>query len=700
MTSTASTLSNGHDGLRRSAVPIALAAALFAGVFLWAATWTGPEQGAALVDAAYVLATSLPWTLLWLAAAAGLGIIARAALRKWITIDGVQQISVGIALLLILDAALGTLGVMQLGGTSIVAWVFTVAAIAPLAVVLFRGRRRGLRLFCATPWMFVAAAPAVAVLILAASSAPGWLWASEFGGYDALSYHLQLPREWFDAGRIVPVEHNVYSFLPGFMEAAFYHVMVLRGDPLRALYACQLLHAGIAIIAALACARVLRILLNGAGYDETRTFAAAIVLGTPWVVVIGSLAYNEMPTVLKLAAGLSIILDPRRATAVGRAIIVGILIAAAVSVKPTAVGFVAVPLVVVSLWGDQKRITTLVTISIVSLVAVSPWLIRNAVHGGNPVFPFLGNVFGTGHFTDQQMAIWNAGHRSDLSLGDRIVEAFNQLFRYGLGANPDTTGHEPWQPQWSVLPWLALAGCALGTTAPKLRRPALLMLVIIVIQLAFWILFTHIKSRFMVAMVVPAALLTAIGMLRVLQLLRFAPDGCWRFGRIIVIVSALGYCLQPLLLYRVQQQNRPSARIGWVDLITGEALSPAQREDLADDVPSVLINYGLPKDARVLLIGDAAPLYYRGDITYTTTWDRGVMSRVLAQHPSDPQAWVKSLSAQGYTHVLLQPTMLALWKSEGWADPALDPKAIQAAFEQYATVIARFRDGAVLYKLP
>jgi len=56
--------------------------------------------------------------------------------------------------------------------------------------------------------MHVATVPTIAIVILAACSAPGWLWATEFGGYDVLSYHLQLPREWYDAGRIVPLDHS------------------------------------------------------------------------------------------------------------------------------------------------------------------------------------------------------------------------------------------------------------------------------------------------------------------------------------------------------------------------------------------------------------------------------------------------------------------------------------------------------------
>src|SRR5690606_10634132 len=83
----------------------------------------------------------------------------------------------------------------------------------------------------AAPLTPLAALPAVAVLLVAACNPTGWLWPGEGNGYDALSYHLQLPQEWIAAGAIRPLEHNVYSYLPSYMEAAFLHIGVMMGAP-------------------------------------------------------------------------------------------------------------------------------------------------------------------------------------------------------------------------------------------------------------------------------------------------------------------------------------------------------------------------------------------------------------------------------------------------------------------------------------
>jgi len=77
-------------------------------------------------------------------------------------------------------------------------------------------------------WLLGIPALALAMLV-AACQPPGWLWDSEAGGYDALSYHLQLPQEWRANHALWPNTHNVFSFLPSYVEAAFLHLAALSG---------------------------------------------------------------------------------------------------------------------------------------------------------------------------------------------------------------------------------------------------------------------------------------------------------------------------------------------------------------------------------------------------------------------------------------------------------------------------------------
>lgn len=147
---------------------------------------------------------------------------------------------------------------------------------------------------------------AAGLLLVAAASPPGWLWASEGRGYDVLSYHLQLPQEWLRLRRIVPLEHNVYSYLPGGMEAGFLHIAAMMGpwnsaqadrgiaqglvagDGTGAI-ACQMLHAGLALVSAMLVGRIVWTVVVRGGPAAARVaaeagaLAGAAILALPWI---------------------------------------------------------------------------------------------------------------------------------------------------------------------------------------------------------------------------------------------------------------------------------------------------------------------------------------------------------------------------------------------------------------------------------
>jgi hypothetical protein len=658
--------------------PLAVAALL-----AWLAGFTGPGQPSALPDITWVLLTSVPWALGWLIAAFGYGW----PLRQWLMGDvpdwAAVQMGLGVAALLTLDAGLGALGLLQAGGAA-GGWTVVLAGLALVIAQMRRGPARRLRL----PWPVWAAAPAIAVLLLAAGSAPGWLWSSEFGGYDALSYHLQLPKEWHSLGRVAPLDHNIYSFLPGYVEAAYYHLAVLQGDAIVAVYSCQLLHAGFTLLTAAVVGRVAwRI-----GGRTTGAAAAAIVLGTPWTVVVGSLGYNEMVVAFLLATGL-LILGQGPPEAPGRAAALGLLAAAACGAKLTAAGFVAVPLGLLMLAAlPPRRWPACVGAGgAAALLCLLPYLLRNQIHVGNPVFPFATGLLGAGHWSQQQADIWTSGHLPDLDLAGRLRAGWNQLARYGLGPNPDP--REPWQPQWSLLPWLAAAGLAAGLATPALRSWSRRLGAVLAVQLLFWLALTHVKSRFMVPGIVPASLAAAMAVVAVSARARSSIVAG------IVAAAALAWCCVPVALYLREADGAPALSVGLVQIKTGDALTPTERREAGEHSPFIYVNYSLPEDALGLLVGEAAPLYYRRAVIYQMTWDRGPLSRAMDRHLDDPGGWIDELRQDGFTHLLVQPTMLRIWADSGWNDPRITPESVLGAAEAHARLERQFPGGVRVYRL-
>ena len=675
-------------------------------LFVWFAGWTGPSPSHAGVPALLVLLRSAPWAIGWLAAAYGFGW----PLRRWLDPKAndpfVVQLGLGIAAMLLLDAALGSLGALQIGG-SIAAWTLLLIGIGLALAQQRLGPSNSDRPASAVPWLFWTAAPAVAVLLLAACSAPGWLWASEFGGYDALSYHLQLPKEWVALGRIEPLTHNVYSYLPGYVEAAYYHLAVLIGDPIDAVYSCQLLHAAMALLTAVVVARTVGRLVGSPLARPVGAAAAVILIGTPWVVVIGSLGYNEMAVALFLAVALHILLSQSQATW-QYGVMLGLLAAAACGAKLTAAGFVLLPLVIVGMLtiAPRRWLRVFIAGGVAGLIGMLPYLLRNFIYSGNPLFPFATGIFGLAHWSQDQVTNWMAGHVSEAPIGSRFAELWNELWRYGFGANPDAS--EPWKPQWSILPWLATASLVVCFAATKLRRVSLCLTLLLGLQILSWLAMTHLKSRFLVVGVVGAAISMALAIGIVLPAIR-SRIGVKGSGAVLGVlllmwssVPVIIFASEPLpSIGQREPATAPAAMIGWAHLLTGDGLLESQRTEWAQaGVPTIYINHLLRDDARTLLLGDAKPLYYQADIAYQTTWDRGVLSQLMKEFPADPSRWAAELRSKGFTHILVSDEMLVRWVARGWNDPNLTLQNVRAFAALHGVVEHDWPDSRItLYRL-
>ncbi|MCP4792487.1 MAG: hypothetical protein GY882_04055, partial [Actinomycetia bacterium] len=134
--------------------------------------------------------------VLWMLAAAGLGHALGRLIGPGPDDSSGRRIrdgAMGVAALLAVDLTLGWSGI---GTNRLLMFPITIG-LAAVGVWSLRGWRPGV------PGVGLAAAIPIGTMTLAAVSVPGWLWETEFGGYDALSYHLQRPREWWLAGAIV-----------------------------------------------------------------------------------------------------------------------------------------------------------------------------------------------------------------------------------------------------------------------------------------------------------------------------------------------------------------------------------------------------------------------------------------------------------------------------------------------------------------
>lgn len=527
---------------------------------------------------------------------------------------------VGVVGLVFLDQCLGRLGLMGL--TS--AWGL-------LALGLL-GYRRSRPTNLGWPQMEWAWMLPLAVLATAALVPPGWLWDTEFGGYDVLSYHLALPADWWTLGRMGPLTTNAYSGLPGGAESAFLHLHALSGGT----------HDVTGLAAQMLCAILT---INTASLLRQKNAAAALVfLMTPWIMVTGSMAYTEAFVLFPACA---LTLHLRESKASGQACCLGLLAGGIALAKPSAALLLALPLTLMYFAEPNRRQSKPVLLSVGMATIVSmPWLLDNTLTVGSPFFPLLTGVFGLGHWTAIQSANWEAAHTGGGSLA--------ALWTEWLGYR--SSGH--WQ--WSVTPWLVLVGLGMAPQRDRIKDS-----LAIGSGLAVFVLLTHAQSRFLVPMLPLFALIAARPLSRLPH------------GMVWVML------LVPLATFLGQRQGLPTAAFGQAGVLDG-------RTPIPDAPPSPMAEVrSLPESAKVLGVGVADGWRF-SRVNRHAVWDRGPFDDL------DPN----SLLNDGWTHVLVDDTMLQVWDRSGWNLPNRSWAEVQVRLTEAGAIMLQDYAGMSLWKLP
>jgi len=498
-------------------------------------------------------------------------------------------------------------------------------------------------------WLIVAG-PAILAL-LASTLPPGMLWPEEGNGYDVLEYHLGVPREYFEAGRITYLPHNIYSNFPFNVEMLYLLTMVLRGGPIEAAFTAQLLHA---VLGGLAVAAIW---LAGREYGSAAGLTAGVAAAScPFMPYLSGLAYVENGVMLFAALSLSAVLRLPRIPEKDRerwALVAGLTAGLACGCKYTAAPMVFVPLVC-AVWLSPHRMTsaggsprggTRFRLAVVFCLgwaaAFGPWLARNATWTGNPVFPLARTVMPerAGIWSDDLAARWHEGHLP--APEDRPWPRRVQRL-----------GNEVMASRWfGAMPVLAVGGSVAWVMRRLRQRPKappeppgqssnLLQQtpltpcwLLLLVGIAVWLTWTHLVWRFAVVCVVPAAVIAGVGA----QTIRSAP------GRTGVLTGLLGAAALNLGLAADTFRDGGGFSIAEIRKEQGgdglawftQGLWPWQAH-----VPR--LNALAAEGRRVLMVGDARRFYLNRGIDYSVVFNRNPFAEAAAgQTPQAVAQWLR-----------------------------------------------------------
>lgn len=488
-------------------------------------------------------------------------------------------------------------------------------------------------------WVLPSIAVFVGLIMLVAVNPPGLLWAEEGGGYDVLEYHLQLPKEYYENGAIDYLPHNVYANMPSAAEMLYLFCNLITGHPIEGWPAAKCLNALLAL-ALIAAGGLAARQMN----PRATNYGALLTASTGWLVYLSGVAYVENGLMLTgMLAMAALLRGAREDDERGRGrwtLLAGVLAGLSCGFKYTGLVMVLAPLAVAALIvarvGWPRRIKHAVLFAAVAMVTVSPWLIKNLVLTGNPVFPLANQAFGAfpPGFGPEQSARFDAGHQPsarDASISGR----FRLLWRHVLGDRDQRFG--------PII--FALAAVALMVGRNRLTAA---LAVVMLVQLGVWMFATHLYARFAVPLIIPLIPLAAAAM-------------TLSFARILIPLLLAGVAFNLAMTYRLYDEHVPRTTDGQRFSLEG-----AVDIFIEGKMPGFeyigSMNANVPRDGRVLLVGDARPFYSKVSVDYCVVFnqDRFVEMVETCSSLDEVMVWLR---AKGYTHILVHWAEIARLKT-------------------------------------
>ncbi len=463
--------------------------------------------------------------------------------------------------------------------------------------------------------------------------------------FDVREYHLQGPKEWFQQGQIIFLPHNVYTSFPFLTEMLSQTGMIFAADWWHGALVGQIVLSSFQILSTLTIFSIARRWIN----IDSAWLAVLIFLTTPWTLRISLIAYAEGALTFYLIAATMCALLVRQipGRVIGVSIIAGILAGASMASKYTGLISVILPtaaLIAVQFRKSRKASTIdsgpelhaahgwrplLMPAAAFSLgvaAMIAPWLLKNLIDTGNPVYPLAYSIFGGSEWSPEMDARWKPAHAASEHHLSRIPEHI-------LGAAVYNT--------WTSGLLFALAVPSVFLWRSVKTIPVILCL--IAWGFATWWALTHRIDRFWIPLIPLLSL--AAGASRLIS-----PSKIWKSFLLTVIVVVtifnVRFCGLALVGFHV----------GLMDL------DAARQTTIRTDIR--YLNESLPANARVLMVGEAEVFDATFPLAYNTVFDDCLFESWTTlpddnQRPVNerrmlpPQLTLQTLHEHRITHILV-----------------------------------------------
>ncbi|MHC4873442.1 MAG: ArnT family glycosyltransferase [Planctomycetota bacterium] len=447
--------------------------------------------------------------------------------------------------------------------------------------------------------------------------------------YDVTEYHAELPRSYLYQEKIEFSEHNIFSGMPQNMEMLTLASMSLNKES--KWFTAKLLHW---LFLPLLIAMVfLTAKKMGAGkYSVT---GIMLLLSSPLTLFLSAKLYVETGMCSFGLAALYCCLSAEGGDNKRLYLLSGIFAGLSAGVKYPALLFFCMPVMLIICLDNWKKGSALKSAAVFIagiLFVFTPWLAKNVLQTGNPVFPIFNSLFSVTGWTDILNQRFHDAHRASDFSSSAVFSYLKILFFKGRQLFP------------TPFIFILLSVPGMFSHEKEIRRHFRYLFGWVMLIVMLWFFLTHRLDRFLQPAFVIASLGGAVALadLKNRYLKMF-----FIFASILVFLFSITIAGWSLYL-----KDKGYSSVA----LHGKSAELILKNDPSYKAAEILKTF--PPQSKILALGDAAHFYYPHNVKMAVVFDHHPLFTALEKSESAEQL-AAFLKKDSYTHLYISWPELA-----------------------------------------
>ncbi len=498
---------------------------------------------------------------------------------------------------------------------------------------------------------------------------------------DALTHHLAVPKLYLQQGGIHEIPSLSFSYFPMNLDLLYIIPLYLGSD-----IAPKLIHFCFALLTAWLIFAFLRQRTN----TSYALFGVVLFLSIPIIVKLSTTVYVDLGLIFFSTAALLLLIKWQSRNFQIRFLVVS-AISCGLAMGTKYNGLITCFLLTLFVLFISTRSNLEETLGIikpigygflfltVAMIIFSPWMIRDYVWTGNPIYPLYDQWFNPNYVARKPIGLFAYRALVYHESWWEILLLPIRIFFQGQDGNPQFFDGKlnPF-----LLVFSLLAFYRLREDSGKIKGEKKILLAFASLYFAFAFFSSGLRIRYISPIIPPLVILAVFGIKRMFDSIdEFSSVNSKNIGKLFALfLPLLAISLNAIYIYTQFEYVKP------LSYISGNVARDDYIEKYRQEYPAIkYINGQLPKNSTVLFIFVGNRGYYCDRRYRFDMEDNKSQFSTLLKSSHDPKAVWLELRREGFTHILINTGIFSRWASKSFSP--LDLNQIKSFFKGYLRLL-------------